>query len=151
VRQRFDYAFGNGSAGSTRPALELIEIQSRLPFQINSLEVIPFDVMHGTWMITGFRVGRLGYVTDASAIPPASLEYLYGLDVLVLNALRQTAHPTHFTVEEACALIEQLHPRRALLVHMTHDLDHDATNVALPDYIRLAYDGQVVEVDDSGF
>lgn len=148
VRERFSYAFANGSEGSTRPALELVEIQHLSPFRINSVEVLPFDVKHGTWTITGFRIGALGYVTDASFIPPASLERLRGLDLLVLNALRQEAHPTHFSVDEACALIDQLQPRRALLVHMTHDLDHELTNAALPDHIRLAYDGLTLEVAD---
>jgi phosphoribosyl 1,2-cyclic phosphate phosphodiesterase len=146
VRERFNYAFVNGSEGSTRPALELIEIQGRLPFRINTVEVLPFDVEHGTWTITGFRIGGLGYVTDASFIPPASLEYLRGLDVLVLNALRAAPHPTHFSVDEARALIDELRPRRAFLVHMTHDLDHEATNVTFPDNIRLAYDGLTIEV-----
>jgi phosphoribosyl 1,2-cyclic phosphate phosphodiesterase len=146
VRERFKYAFVNGSEGSTRPALELVEIRDRAPFRINTIKVIPFDVAHGTWTITGFRIGALGYITDASFIPPASLELLRGLDVLVLNALRPAPHPTHFSVEQACALIDELQPRRALLVHMTHDLDHESTNVNFPDHIRLAYDGLSIEV-----
>jgi phosphoribosyl 1,2-cyclic phosphate phosphodiesterase len=137
VRERFNYAFVNGSEGSTRPALELIEIRDRSPFRINSVEVLPFDVEHGTWMITGFRIGGLGY---------ASLEFLRGLDVLVLNALRPAPHPTHFSVEQARALIDQLQPRRAFLVHMTHDLEHEATNVTFPANVRLAYDGLTVDV-----
>jgi len=151
IRERFDYAFVNGSEGSTRPALDLIEIQSQSPFRINGIQATPFDVRHGTWTITGFRIGRLGYVTDASFIPPASRSYLHGLDVLVLNALRLTAHPTHFSLAEACGLIEQLRPRRALLVHMTHDLDHGATNASLPEHIRLAHDGQVVEIAEQDY
>jgi phosphoribosyl 1,2-cyclic phosphate phosphodiesterase len=151
IRERFSYAFVNGSEGSTRPALDLIEIQSQSPFRIKSIQATPFDVQHGTWTITGFRIGRLGYVTDASFIPTASLELLRGLDVLILNALRLTAHPTHFTLKDACALIEMLQPRRALLVHMTHDLDHDATNATLPEDIRLAYDGQVVEIAEEDY
>jgi phosphoribosyl 1,2-cyclic phosphate phosphodiesterase len=147
VRERFAYAFTNGSEGSTRPALELIEIHSQRPFRINNMvEVAPFDIKHGTWTITGFRIGRLGYVTDASFIPPESLGYLRGLDVLVLNALRQTTHPTHFSLDEARALIDELRPQHALLVHMTHDLDHATINLALPDHIQLAYDGQIVEI-----
>lgn len=146
VRERFSYAFVNGSEGSTRPALELIEIRDRSPFQINNVEVLPFDVQHGSWTITGFRIGRLGYVTDASSIPPASLEHLRGLDVLVLNALRPAPHPTHFSVDQARTLIDELQPQRAFLVHMTHDLDHATTNVTFPDNIRLAYDGLVIEV-----
>jgi phosphoribosyl 1,2-cyclic phosphate phosphodiesterase len=149
IRGRFDYAFVNGSEGSTRPALDLIEIQSAVPFRVGPVQVLPFDVQHGTWTITGFRVGGLGYVTDASFIPPASLDCLRGVDVLVLNALRLAAHPTHFSVDQARRIVEELRPRRALLVHMTHDLDHEATNATLPDNIRLAYDGQVVEVADS--
>jgi phosphoribosyl 1,2-cyclic phosphate phosphodiesterase len=151
IRDRFNYAFVNGSEGSTRPALELIEIQANSPFRINTVEVLPFDVKHGTWTITGFRIGGLGYVTDASFIPPDSLERLRGLDVLVLNALRQSTHPTHFSVDEARTLIDELRPRRALLVHMTHDLDHEVTNVALPDNIRLAYDGQTIEVAEESY
>lgn len=148
VRERFSYAFINGSEGSTRPALDLVEIQPAAQFQIGPVQVLPFDVLHGTWTITGFRIGRLGYVTDASCIPPASLESLRGLDVLVLNALRLTAHPTHFTVDQARQIVAELRPRRALLVHMTHDLEHEAVNATLPGNLRLAHDGQVVEVAD---
>jgi phosphoribosyl 1,2-cyclic phosphate phosphodiesterase len=146
IRSRFDYAFVNGSEGSTRPALELKEIQNGYSFRIGPVEVLPFEVQHGTWRITGFRIGRLGYVTDASFIPPGSLEYLRELDVLVLNALRQAAHPTHFSVDQARAIVAELRPRQALLVHMTHDLDHDSTNAALPAGLRLAYDGQQVDI-----
>lgn len=147
VRERFDYAFRDGTDGSTRPALELLEVQHGAPFQVQGVEILPFEVQHGTWPITGFRIGRLGYVTDASYIPPASLEQLRGLDLLVINALRQQAHPTHYTVEQACAIIAELQPARALLVHMTHDLDHATINASLPAHVRLAYDGQVVEIN----
>lgn len=146
IRGRFDYAFVNGSEGSTRPAIDLVEIQNKSPFRIQGIQAMPFDIQHGTWTITGFRIGRLGYVTDASFIPPASLDQLRGLDVLVLNALRLKPHPTHFTLQQACDLVEQLRPRRTLLVHMTHDLDHATVNASLPQHIQLAYDGQVVEV-----
>lgn len=146
VRSRFDYAFSDSSIGSSRPMLELCEIQSYQPFQLGDLEIMPLDVQHGSWAITGFRIGGLGYVTDASAIPAASLDVLAGLDVLVLNALRDGPHPTHFSLDQALAVIEQLRPRRALLVHMAHDLDHMTTNARLPDHVRLAYDGLVIEV-----
>jgi phosphoribosyl 1,2-cyclic phosphate phosphodiesterase len=151
VRERFNYAFVNGSEGSTRPALEPIEICDRAPFRINDVEVLPFDVEHGTWTITGFRIGGLGYVTDASSIPSASLEHLRGLDVLVLNALRPAPHPTHFSVDQARALIDELQPRRAFLVHMTHDLDHQATNETFPDHIRLAYDGLTIDIVEESY
>lgn len=150
VRERFGYAFANDSAGSTRPMLELVEIAECGPFQIGSVTVMAMVVQHGTWRITGYRIGRLGYVTDASAIPPESLAQLYGLDLLVLNALRLMPHPTHFSLSQALEVVDMLKPRRALLVHMTHDLDHGTINATLPDHVRLAYDGQVVEVAYDG-
>ena len=151
VRKHFDYAFAETSDGSTRPALELVQVENHVAFQIGSAAIVPFEVLHGTWAITGFRIGGLGYVTDASAIPPASMECLRGLDVLVLNALRQKPHPTHFSIDQALEQIDKLKPRRALLVHMTHDVAHAATNATLPGHVRLAYDGQVVEIADDQY
>lgn len=149
VRERFGYAFVNSSEGSTRPALELVEIQSSVPFDIGTITIIPFDVQHGSWTITGFRIGRLGYVTDASSLPAASLAELRDLDVLVLNALRHAPHPTHFSLDEACAVVADLRPRQALLVHMTHDVEHASVDAGLPAPVHLAYDGQVVEIRDA--
>jgi phosphoribosyl 1,2-cyclic phosphate phosphodiesterase len=148
IREKFDYAFVNTSEGSTRPALELMAIDGMETFTIGSLPIIPLEIQHGSWTITGFRIGRLGYVTDANAIPPGSLACLHGLDVLVLNALRIEPHPTHFSLAQALEIIAELRPRRALLVHMTHDMDHAAINASLPAHVRLAYDGQVVEIDE---
>jgi phosphoribosyl 1,2-cyclic phosphate phosphodiesterase len=146
VRERFAYAFVNGSAGSTRPVLDLIEIWDGTPFTIGGIAILPLAVHHGTWAITGFRIGKLGYITDASALDPATRNQLHGLDLLVLNALRHAPHPTHFSLQEAVAVIAELQPQRALLVHMGHELDHSATNAVLPDHVRLAYDGQVVDI-----
>jgi phosphoribosyl 1,2-cyclic phosphate phosphodiesterase len=148
VRKHFDYAFAEASEGSTRPSLELVEVHDAVAFQVGRATILPFDVYHGTWTITGFRVGGLGYVTDASLIPPGSRAYLRDLDLLVLNALRLKPHPTHFSLDQALAQIVDLRPRRALLVHMTHDMEHDTINAMLPEHVRLAYDGQVVEVAD---
>ncbi len=148
VRHTFDYAFDPAPSLSTRPQLEPRLIGPR--FAINGITVESFPVQHGPTMIVGYRVGPLGYVTDASGLPPASLERLRNLDTLVINALRWRPHPLHLTVAEALALVEQLQPRRALFVHITHDLDHEATNRQLPPYARLAYDGQVVEIEARG-
>lgn len=148
VREHFAYAFAETSDGSTRPSLQLVEVADSVPFQVGPVTALPFDVRHGSWTITGFRVGQLGYVTDASELPAASLAHLRGLDLLVLNALRRDPHPTHFSVAQALDVIADLQPRRALLVHMTHDLDHEQINATLPAHVRLAYDGQIVEIPD---
>lgn len=145
VRERFAYAFTETSLGSTRPSIDLISVAA--PFHIGPVEICPLEVLHGTWSITGYRIGGLGYVTDASAIPPASWDLLQDLDVLVLNALRYEPHPTHFSVDQALAVIAELRPRRAYLVHMTHGIDHGTTNAQMPPGVELAYDGLEVTVE----
>ncbi|NTW97520.1 MAG: MBL fold metallo-hydrolase, partial [Oscillochloris sp.] len=124
VRKHFDYAFSETSVGSTRPNIELRPIET--PFQIGLTDIIPLAITHGTWSITAYRIGGLGYVTDANEIPAESWELLRGLDVLVLNALRYEPHPTHFSLAQALEVIAELRPQRAFLVHMTHAFDHAA-------------------------
>jgi phosphoribosyl 1,2-cyclic phosphate phosphodiesterase len=145
VRHRFSYAFSTtASEGSSRPALELRAINGS--FNVGDVHIVPLDIIHGGWTITGYRIGRFGYVTDASAIPPASFELLQNLDVLVLNALRFKPHPTHFSLDEALKVVAELAPRRAFFVHMTHHFDHTTINAKLPCGVELAYDGLEVEV-----
>jgi len=148
IRRRFDYAFVDSSKGSSRPALELCPITG--PFTIGPTQIIPFDIPHGTWMINGYRIGNLGYVTDAGAVPEAARALLRDLDVLVLNALRFEPHPTHLSLDQALAVIADLRPRRALLVHMTHSFDHATVSAQLPSGVELAYDGLEVEVMETG-
>jgi phosphoribosyl 1,2-cyclic phosphate phosphodiesterase len=104
-------------------------------------------VTHGRQEITGYRFGRAAYLTDMSDIPDVSLPLLQGLDVLILDALRHDPHPSHSHLEKSIAVVEQLKPNRAFFTHMSHDLDHDATNAKLPPYIRLAYDGQQIKFE----
>lgn len=151
IRERFSYAFVESSDGSTRPSLDLRPVEHYTPFTVANaqgvlLEVIPFDVWHGTWEITGYRFGRLGYVTDASRLPPPSRDLLRSLDLLVLNALRPRPHPTHFTLEQALDVVADLRPQRAFFVHMSHAVEHAAIDAELPPGVALAYDGLTVEV-----
>src|SRR5271154_2606078 len=98
-------------------------------------------VTHGREEITGFRFGRAAYLTDMSDIPEVSTPFLQDLDILILDALRLTPHPSHSHLEKSVAIVEQLKPRRAFFTHMGHDLDHATTNAMLPPHIQLAYDG----------
>jgi phosphoribosyl 1,2-cyclic phosphate phosphodiesterase len=103
-------------------------------------------VLHGTNLITGYRLGSLAYITDASALPEATLTRLGGLEVLVLNALRHSPHPLHFSLSQALDVIDRLRPQRAFLVHIAHDLEHMAVNATLPPNVALAYDGLSIKV-----
>jgi phosphoribosyl 1,2-cyclic phosphate phosphodiesterase len=86
-------------------------------------------------------LGEVAYCTDVSHIPDESWPLLEGLDVLILDALRDTPHPTHFSVGQSLEVVERVKPRRTYFTHISHWLDHEATNARLPDGVELAYDG----------
>ena len=97
--------------------------------------------MHGPTPVLGYRFADIAYVTDTNYISEASLSRLTGLDVLVLDALRERPHPTHYSLTEALAVVERLKPARTYFTHICHDLDHEATNQRLPAGVELAFDG----------
>ena len=138
----FDYAFQSGSPSSV-PALTLCPIEG--PFDVCGLHVVPVLAYHGRLPVLGFRLGGFAYVTDCSHLPQGSLDLLAGLDTLVLDALRDRPHPTHFSLQQALGVVRQLKPRRAFFTHIAHQLDHERTNASLPDHVRLAYDGLTLE------
>jgi phosphoribosyl 1,2-cyclic phosphate phosphodiesterase len=122
------------------PNFEFVRIDLR-PFEVLGLELLPVRLIHGRLPILGFRMHDVAFCTDASEIPEESWPRLEGLDVLVLGALRDKPHPTHFNLEQALEAIERLRPRRAFLTHLSTELDYEETNRRLPPHIRLAYDG----------
>lgn len=143
LRDRFAYAFVDVFPFyGGKPDLILHEVDG--PFDLFGRTVVPIPVFHGQLTVLGYRFGDLAYVTDAKTIPDSSLELLEGIDVLVLNALRERPHPTHLSLPEAVAMIERLRPREAYLVHLSHELSHEDASAQLPDYIRIAYDGLTV-------
>ena len=96
---------------------------------------------------SAIRFGGLAYSPDISDIPVASLPLLQDLDVWIVDALRFTPHPSHFSVKQALEWIERLRAKRAILTHMTTDLDYEALRRELPDGVEPAYDGMVIEFD----
>jgi len=149
IRKAFDYIFDpqQNVNQSFVPILELREIEAGKAFALAGRDWLPLRLAHGRLPILGFRVGRFAYCTDCSAIPAESMKLLEGLDVLVLDALRYRPHPTHLTVEQALAVIEQLRPRRAYLTHIAHDIIHATLAAKLPEDVFLAYDGLTIKVE----
>jgi phosphoribosyl 1,2-cyclic phosphate phosphodiesterase len=139
IRRRFDYIFEPTPWGGGKPRLDLIPIEGAL--DLFGLEIQPVPVLHGGMGVLGFRFGNAAYVTDCNQIPRASMEMLRGLDFLVLDALRWKPHPTHFNIEQALMVVDELRPGRCYLTHTTHDLEYVATNAILPPGVELAYDG----------
>ena len=138
-RHLFD---GKGYPGV--PSVELIPVDGR--FRVGDLEIEPIDLMHGRMPVLGFRIGSFAYLTDVSYIPEGSFERLLGVECLVLDGLRYQSHPTHFSLSEAVEAAARIGPERTYLVHICHEVDHDEGNAYLPDSVRLAHDGLVLEV-----
>lgn len=145
IYKTFYYVFdGLPRLGGGIPMIEPHEVTG--PFRVGTVQVVPVPLWHGLMPILGFRFGDFAYLTDCNRIPDESWALLGGLDTVVMDALRDTPHDTHFTVAEAVEAIARIKPRRAYLTHMTHDLGHAATSARLPAGIELAYDGLVLDV-----
>jgi phosphoribosyl 1,2-cyclic phosphate phosphodiesterase len=141
IRQAFDYAFSaTPPAGGGVPKLEFERIGTS-PFEILGARVVPLRLRHGPFDVLGFRFGTVAYCTDTSGIPDATWPLLAGLDVLVLDCLRHTPHPTHLSLAEALAVAARVGAKRTLLTHLSHELPHEATSATLPSGVELAYDG----------
>jgi phosphoribosyl 1,2-cyclic phosphate phosphodiesterase len=112
------------------------------PFELLGQLIRPIRLMHGKLPMLGFRINDVAYCTDVSLIPAESWPLLEGLDTLVIDALRDQPHPTHFSVGQALEVIERVKPRRAYFTHVSHSLDYEATNARLPENVELSYDGQ---------
>jgi phosphoribosyl 1,2-cyclic phosphate phosphodiesterase len=140
IQRCFQYIFDGGRKESNIPKLEA-RVMDGASFDLFGMEFQPVPVLHGSQVIYGFRFGGAAYLTDHSDIPEPSIEMLGGLDVLFLDALRYKPHPTHSTVDSSLRVVERVQPKRAFFTHICHDLQHEATNAALPPNVRLSYDG----------
>lgn len=146
IRRAFSYIWDDRSQiGGGKPQLELIEVTSR--FSHDSIEIVPIPVVHGDWTILGFRIGRFAYVTDTNGIPDSSMRLLEGVEILALDGLRPSpTHPTHFTISDAVEAAQKIGARETWLIHLTHEVEHSEVEATLPERIRLAYDGLVLEL-----
>lgn len=145
IRRMFQYIFAGDYKYGGLAQVELHEFDG--PVELFGAKFQPIPVLHGDAEICGFRIGGAAYLTDFSDIPASSEEQLRGLDILILDALRHKPHPTHSTVENSLSIIARLAPQRAFFTHMCHDLGHAATNAALPEHVRLSYDGLKLEFE----
>jgi len=145
IRSMFRYIFDAEYKFGGLPQLELKSINGSL--ELFGARFVPIVLIHGDAEIYGFRFGSAAYLTDHSDIPERSLEQLEGLDILFLDALRYKPHPTHSTVEHSLQTVERLKPRRAFFTHICHDLPHEETNAALPENVKLSFDGMKLEFE----
>lgn len=149
LRQKFSYIFDEAyqPIGGPKVNLQLHSFRAHDNVAVRDLNLLALPFPHGDVETFGFRAGELGYVTDAKSVPSEAREALAGVRVLVLNALWfGNSHPTHMNVEEAVATARSIGAERTYLTHLTHRVRHAELEEFLPDDVRPAYDGLVVEI-----
>ncbi len=140
LKQEFPYIFADQKYPGV-PSVKLVEIDQGL-FHINHLPFQPIEVMHYKLPVLGFRIEDFTYITDANHIAEAEMEKIQGTSILVLNALQQKPHISHFNLEEAIQLVDEIQPDQAYFTHISHHLGlHREINKQLPANINLAFDG----------
>lgn len=144
LKTMFGWAFhqNNTYKGYIKPDPHIIDS----PFAIRGINITPLPVLHGSVETTGFLFesasgSRIAYLPDVKSIPATTLALMSGLDLLVIDALRDVPHATHLSVSEACEISAVLSPKKTLLTHLSHDLDHAELAARLPENISPSYDG----------
>ncbi|MFV8372798.1 MBL fold metallo-hydrolase [Flavobacterium sp. LB2P74] len=141
LRRRFDYVFETVNKYPGAPSITTIEVVNNEPFSFGNKTVIPINVMHGNLQVFGYRIDDFAYLTDVKTIEKSEIEKLKNLKVLVINALREEPHDTHFNLKEALDFITLVQPKKTYLTHISHIMGyHEEVQKNLPSTVFLAYD-----------
>ncbi len=147
LKKRFEYIFEEENRYPGAPSVQINEVDVNRPFSLHGMPVVPIRVMHGTLEILGYRIGDFAYLTDAKGISPAEADKLKGVKVLVVSALREATHPTHFNLAEALEFIDLIQPERAYLTHISSLMGfHAEVQKKLPNNVFLAYDNLQINI-----
>ncbi len=150
LASRFAYIFDTSIKplpGTSKPEGHANPVRAGQSFRVGDLDVLPVALPHGPISVYGYRIGKLGYITDAKELPEEALRSFRGVDVLVLNALFRTPHPTHLSLSEAVAAAQKVGARQTWLTHLTHRTSHAELEAELPRGIAPAFDGLTVQID----
>lgn len=146
LKKRFEYIMSNDNKYPGAPSVKVNIIENK-PFLFKKLPIIPIDAMHNRLQVFGFRLQDFAYLTDVKTVEAKEREKLKGVKVLVINALRQEAHHSHFNLEEALAFISEIKPNKAYITHISHLLGfHDEIQSTLPENVFLAYDNLKITI-----
>lgn len=150
LTKKFDYIFDQtrkARPGSSKPEGQTRAVTAGKTFRIGDTDVMPIAIPHGPSTVMGYRIGSLGYVTDAKTLPSNAIEALRGVRVLVLNALFQTEHPLHLSIPEAVEAAREIGAERTFLTHLTHRTAHADLEAELPRGVAPAFDGLTLRID----
>ena len=146
LQKRFEYIFETENRYPRAPKV-VANLVSGKPFNLDGVDVMPIEVMHGKLPVTCYRFGDFVYLTDIKTISEKEKEKLKGVKTIVVSALRIEAHPTHFNLEEALAFVEEIKPEKAYFSHISHRLGfHKDVEKSLPENVFLAFDGLKIEI-----
>ncbi len=146
LRERLPYFFREVLYPGV-PRLLFHTAQPYTPFFIKGIEITPLLIMHGQLPILGFRIGKLGFVTDMTDAPEETFNQLLGVDTLIIGALRQRPHATHQTIDKAIEVAHRVKAKEVYLIHMNHEAGlHAETETQLPEHVHLAYDGLKINI-----
>lgn len=147
LHRRFDYIFETENRYPGAPSVKEFEVKNDEPFAIGDKKAIPVNVWHGDLQVFGYRIDDFAYLTDVKTIDEAEIEKLKGVKVLVVNALREEPHATHFNLQEALDFIDMIKPERSYLTHISHLLGfHEEVEKKLPKNVFLAYDNLEITI-----
>ena len=147
LHKRFDYIFEIENKYPGAPTIDEIEIDATSRFEIGGKTVIPIEAYHNTIPVLGFRIEDFTYLTDVKTMSASEMDKLKGTKVLVVNALRESPHHSHFNLSEALAFIEKIKPEKAYLTHISHLMGcHEEVSKQLPKNVFLAYDTLQLEI-----
>lgn len=150
IRARFPYIVNTVvdlPTDTSKPEGHLMPIAAGVPLSIGGANVMPIAIPHGHTPVLGFRIGDVGYITDAKSLPQVAREALTGVRVLVLNALLRKPHSTHLSIDEAVRVAQDIGAERTFFTHLTHNNFHADLAAELPAGITPAYDGLVVNIE----
>ncbi|HPF46784.1 MAG: MBL fold metallo-hydrolase [Alphaproteobacteria bacterium] len=143
LQERFGYIFkGRKNYDAICEAHEI----DLAPFRIGGFDIQPMALVHGAIFSYGYRFGKMCYCTDFNDIPKETYKHLYDLDLWIVDCLREEPHPTHCHLEQTLGYIEEFKPKRAVLTHMTAELDYETLKNKLPKGVEPAYDGLVLNI-----
>ncbi|MFV8352092.1 MBL fold metallo-hydrolase [Flavobacterium sp. XS2P14] len=141
LKTRFEYVFETVNKYPGAPSVATYEVVNNEPFSFGDKKIIPVNAMHGNLQVFGYRIDDFAYLTDVKTIEKTEINKLKNLDVLVINALREEPHDTHFNLKEALDFVTLVKPRKTYLTHISHILGyHEEVQKELPENVFLAYD-----------
>ncbi len=147
LEKRFDYIFETENKYPGAPSVIVNEVINNQNFKINNQLIIPINALHGSLQVFGYRVDDFAYLTDIKTIEESEINKLKNLDVLVINALREELHHSHFNLSEALDFISLVQPKITYLTHISFNFGfHDEIQKLLPANVFVAYDGLQIKV-----